>query len=63
MKADADAEARYLGDGVMVEQRNGQLVLWLDGRDGANDLRIYLEPEVYEALTQYVAWLIQNSSR
>ena len=59
MKADADAEARYLGDGVMVEQRNGQLVLWLDG----DDLRIYLEPEVYEALTQYVAWLIQNSSR
>jgi hypothetical protein len=41
----------------MVEQRNGQLVLWLDGRDGANDLHIYLEPEVYEALTQYVAWL------
>ena len=54
----ADAEARYLGDGVMVQMRNGQLVLWLDGHyDYGSDLPIYLEPEVYLALTQYVAWL------
>jgi hypothetical protein len=46
----------YLGDSVYVEIEDGMLKLYLDNGHGPSDT-IYLEPEVYDALTRYVARL------
>jgi len=51
---------RYIGDGVYVTVNDaGQLVLTTE--NGIEELnRIYLEPEVWEALSEYVAGLQQR---
>lgn len=45
----------YLGDAVYAEVEEGRLRLTTeDGISVTNE--IYLEPEVYQALTNYIAW-------
>lgn len=44
----------YLGDGVYVEIEDGMIKLYLDNGRGPSDT-IHLAPEVYDALTRYVA--------
>ena len=44
----------YLGDGVYVETEHGMLKLTAEAGYGATDT-IYLEPEVFAALVEYVA--------
>lgn len=43
----------YLGDGVYAEIQHGQVVLTTEDGISASNC-IYLEPEVYKALTQFV---------
>lgn len=50
-------QKEYLGDAVMVEFDG--FGLWLTTDDG-NNQRIYLEPGVYRALTEYVDRLRQS---
>jgi hypothetical protein len=45
--------AVYLGDSVYVELEDGMLKLTTNNGHGATNT-IFLEPEVYEALTLYV---------
>jgi hypothetical protein len=44
----------YLGDSVYIEIEDGMLKLYLDNGRGPSDT-IHLAPEVYDALTRYVA--------
>lgn len=54
-------EKAYLGDSVYVDVERGMLKLTTD--NGAGPVHtIYLEPEVYEALTWYVAALAKAES-
>lgn len=46
----------YLGDGVYVDVERGMLKLTTENGISTTNT-IYLEPEVYEALVQYVARL------
>jgi len=49
----------YLGDSVYVDVDNGMLKLTTDNGYGPSNT-IYLEPEVYEALTRYVQRIKQE---
>jgi hypothetical protein len=52
----------YLGDGAYVEFDG--FALWLTTEDGLRTTnRICLEPEVYGALTEYVARLTERAAR
>jgi hypothetical protein len=44
----------YLGDSIYIEIEDGMLKLYLDNGHGPSDT-IYLQTDVYEALTRYVA--------
>lgn len=53
---------QYLGDGVYADYDGYMLILTTE--DGENILNtIYLEPEVYVALTRYVEYLRQKNMR
>ena len=49
----------YLGDGVYVDVENGMLKLTTENGVEADNV-IYLEPQVYESLIQYVSHLKQK---
>ena len=52
---------QYLGDSVYVETNGYGLTLTTENGDGPSN-KIFLEPSVYNNLTEFVAWLKQESS-
>jgi hypothetical protein len=59
--SDTPKTKSYLGDGVYVEMQHGGLMLTTeDGISVTN--KIFLEPEVYSALLNYVDRLKQGST-
>lgn len=51
------SDKQYLGDSVYVDIRNGMLILTTEnGYPDDPSNAIFLEPEVYAALTRYVAF-------
>ena len=53
------SDKAYLGDSVYVEVEHGMLKLTTENGDGPSNT-IFLEPEVYDALTQYMARRIRG---
>lgn len=52
----------YLGDSVYVDEINGMLCLTTDNGHGPSNT-IYLEPEVFDSLMEYVVNLRRDSLR